>query len=449
MLALPVTAAEPAVQPSIPKVKPAGICSVHREQYVRSPRPGVSTSVDTVYVGNGLRRREIHVNQALDDIQEGVRERFSEDNGRAWSPMTPRKTTSDDLQQNGCRMAEAPYSTIYDPVSRKTIETFNRTIFLADPGKSLQATVRGDIKSYDHALYRLSDDEGHAWLEPRLFTYEKGAPFNPDNWADPAFLTHNRMDCSYDMIKLADSRLGFPVYVPVPYKEDEEDRKVCTRVPWFDTGKGYVLGAMCFFGTWNRQKNDYEWTQSKPVFVPRRVSTRGLTEPALAQLTDGRLLLEMRGSNARLDPVKSPSRKWISLSKDGGKTWSPVTDLRYDTGEQFYAPSSFARIIRSSKTGKLYWIGNISREPARANGPRYPLYIAELDETKVALKKSTLTVIDDRGPTDTVEVQMSNFSLLENRETKDLELYLTRYQERSVKSPFDADAYKYTLKLFN
>jgi hypothetical protein len=171
-------------------------------------------------------------------------------------------------------------------------------------------------------------------------------------------------------------------------------------------------------------------------------------EPALAQFKDGTLLLEMRGSNAHLDPVKYPGRKWMSLSKDGGKTWSTVTDLHYDTGERFYAPSSFAKVLRSTKTGKLYWVGNISREPAQGNSPRYPLYIAEIDETKVALKKSTLTVVDDREPTDTAEVQFSNFSLLENRETRDLELYLTRYGERRG-SVFTADAYKYTLRLFD
>src|SRR6185295_20258873 len=131
-----------------------------------------------------------------------------------------------------------------------------------------------------------------------------------------------------------------------------------------------VGGVTCFLGTWNKRKNDYDWTHSEPVFVPIRVSTRGLGEPTIAELKDGRLLLDMRGSNDGLDPVKYPGRKWISISKDGGKNWSPVTDLRYDTGEQFYAPATFAKFIRSRKTGKLYWIGNISRQPPKGNVPR-------------------------------------------------------------------------------
>lgn len=103
---------------------------------------------------------------------------------------------------------------------------------------------------------------------------------------------------------------------------------------------------------------------------------------------------------------------------------------------------NWACLARAEKRG-----GHISREPAKGNHPRFPLSIAEVDKAKVALKKSTLTLIDDRDEDDTEQVQLSNFSLLENRETKALELYLTRYGERSIESPFDADAYKYTLTL--
>ena len=33
----------------------------------------------------------------------------------------------------------------------------------------------------------------------------------------------------------------------------------------------------------------------------------------------------------------------VGYSIDGGLTWSPITDLRYDTGEQFWSPATFAR----------------------------------------------------------------------------------------------------------
>ena len=296
--------------------------------------------------------------------------------------------------------------------------------------------------------YRLSADDGRTWGERRQFTFEADAAFDPKNWANPGYLRSNEMYGSYDVTVLRNGEIVYPATIPVPYVEDEGDRKIRANVPKYALSiPGSVGGVTCFLGKWNDRKKDYDWTHSKPVWVPLRVSTRGLSEPSVAELKDGTLLLEMRGSNAGLDPVKYPGRKWISISKDAGKTWSPVTDLQYDTGEQFYAPSTFARFIRSHKTGKLYWIGNISREPARSDRPRYPLYIAEVDEKIPALKKNTLTIIDDRGPEDTKAVQFSNFSLMENRKTMNLEIYLSRFGE-NADNTFSANAYKYTLSLY-
>ena len=55
-------------------------------------------------------------------------------------------------------------------------------------------------------------------------------------------------------------------------------------------------------------------------------------------------------------------------------------------------------MIRHSVTGRLYWIGNICTQPPEGNWPRYPLVIVEVDEKAAALKRSTVTAIDDRHP---------------------------------------------------
>ena len=138
----------------------------------------------------------------------------------------------------------------------------------------------------------------------------------------------------------------------------------------------------------------------------------------------------------------------MTVSQDGGLSWSPVTDLRYDTGEQFYSPCSMPATTRSGKTGKLYFIGNITDTPPRGNGPRYPLVIAEIDEDMPALKKDTLTVIDDREP----ETEAPTMGLwgkpFENRETLDLELFLTRHWTHADPAQkWTADAYRYTITL--
>ena len=93
-------------------------------------------------------------------------------------------------------------------------------------------------------------------------------------------------------------------------------------------------------------------------------------------------------------------------------------------------------------------MGNICNRPPKGNHPRYPLIIAEVNETIPALKKDTVTLIDDRDPKrDSEYVQISNLSLLEDRETHQMEIYLTRLGEKGHKEPevYTADAYKYTL----
>ena len=82
--------------------------------------------------------------------------------------------------------------------------------------------------------------------------------------------------------------------------------------------------------------------------------------------------------------------------------------------------------LRSSRTGKAYWIGNISRVRPRAGWPRYPLVIAELDEQKLGLRRETVTVIDDRGREDASDMQLSNFGFLEDPATGHILVYLNR-----------------------
>jgi hypothetical protein len=422
---------------------PLGV--ITRRIYEKSPGPGVAAVVSVSYLGPGLRRREVHAHEAKSDLGEKYRERYSEDNGRTWSDFRPVSLGTDTLKQGGNFMEESAFAVNFDPVSKRTIEVIFQRIFLGDPQQALAAYWRGETRFYDHCYYRLSEDDGRTFTEYRQLTYENGAPFDPKNWTVPEFLGKNQMYGGYDIAVLSNGTIAYPAIIPVAYEEDEEDQRVCAKVPWY-AGKNRVYGALCFVGKWNEARKDYVWSVSRPLSVRRRVSTRGFAEPAVAELKDGRLVMELRGSNVYLDPVRYPGRKWLSVSADGGRSWKSPLDLRYDTGEQFYAPATFAKFIRSRKTGKLYWVGNISRDPAEGNGPRYPLYLAEVDEEKAALKKSTLTVIDNRGPGDTEGLQLSNFSLLENGETGDLEIYLSRLGEKPG-SVFSANAYKYTIIL--
>ena len=423
----------------------ARICHIKREVYVPSPGTRVAARFEVRYVGKGPHRQETLSNQGSSDWGDTIRTRTSADDGKTWSPW--QLVHKEWPSQGDCTKEEFPLCNCYDPVSGKPIQMVFRRVLLGDPRNALDQAWKGEQLYFDHGFYQLSADDGETWGSLRQFKYEDGPSFDPENWGNPEFLKSNNMTGGFNAIALSNGSIIYPAVVPLPYQDDEDD-KVVGHIPNL-AGEGCVAGVLSFIGRWDSNRGDYEWTTPPPVFVPRRVSTYGLCEPAIAELINGDLLLEMRGSNWKMDPNVIPGRKWMSISQDGGRTWSEVTDLRYDTGEQFYAPSTFARMIRSSKTGKLYWVGNICDSSPEGNLPRYPLYLAEIDETILALKRDTLTVIDDRDPErDSEALQLSNFSLLENRETHELELYLTRYGENgSGDDIWTANAYRYTLVL--
>jgi hypothetical protein len=393
--------------------------------------------VNVYYVGNGLRREEILSYERYSDWSEGFRIRTSEDNGSTWSDWKLYPVVH--LFQSGHSKEEAPVNSCYDPVSKKHIQFLFQRITI---GKGEEAIAKyfetGEQTFFDHNFWQISEDDGLTWGEPHLLKYEEGRDFDPANWGQEEYLRANQMYGGYAAVATREGTVVYPS-CGVPMEITDRGEKE----------KGW--GLFCFIGKWDPAGKTYRWKLSEPIYVPRRVSGRGLMEPVIAELLDGRLLLMMRGSNHVFPPdpkvtVENGGHKWMSFSKDGGYTWSPVTDFRYDTGEQFYSPSAFARLLRHSRTQKLYCFLNISPSPTRGNEPRYPLYIAEVDEAIPALRKSTLTVIDDRNPnSDTEQVQFSNFSLFENRETGEMELYLTRYGERN--NVFAADSYKYTITL--
>jgi hypothetical protein len=155
-----------------------------------------------------------------------------------------------------------------------------------------------------------------------------------------------------------------------------------------------------------------------------------------------------RGSNSTIPHV--PGRKWRAISRDGGRIWSAPAPFTYKDGEAFFSPATGSRLIRSSRTGKLYWIGNITPSNPDGNRPRYPLQIAEVDEAAKALRRQSVHIIEDRQPEDSPLVQFSNFRVYEDRETGDLVLILARIQERQRderKTDFTSPAYEYRIEV--
>lgn len=423
------------------------IWSVRKELYVPSPEPRACISVSMSYSGSGLKREEIHYVLRTSDWVEKPRKRISYDNGRTWSDW--KVIDGNTKIQDECHMegGESQDGTgPFDPVSRRMIKPVFQRIVRGDPKVAMREIWKGNRLFCDHGFYQMSDDNGLNWDKAYMLKYENGPDFDPEDWDDEKYFRTNEMYIG-NAISLKNGSVAICATVPVPFM-DEADRDMPSIFP-NNYREGCVGGAMCFIGRWNENRKNYDWKTSKPVFLPRRKSTRGLDELHMVELSSGKLLLLIRGSNTGLDPIKCPGRRWYSVSEDAGFTWSDVNDLRYDTGEQFYSPASISSTVRSSANGKLYWIGNISVTPVAGNSPRYPLVIVEVDEEKICFVKNTLTIIDNRDPLkDSESLQLSNFSVIENRESNEIEIYLTRLGENGCGDEiWTAGAYKYTLTL--
>lgn len=424
----------------------SNICTIQKQLLLPSPNRHTCTTDRVQYIGQGIKKRELRTNVSESDWSDTHRERFSFDNGRTWTPwhLIFKKAP----EKNGFIQSGGPSqggSGPLDPSSGMLIKRVFQRILEGDPGKAISSAWSGDRKFSDHGFYQLSADNGDTWDEGHLLKYEDGPDFDPDNWGDPGYFRTNEMYIGGICIH-SGGNVVIAATVPVPYR-DEEDEKVEVQFP-STYREGCVAGAMCFVGRWDPGKKAYNWQTSNRIFLPRKVSSRGLVEIDISELKDGRLLLIMRGSNVNMDPIECPGRKWISTSSDGGLTWSKITDLRYDTGEPFYSPATFARTMRSAATGKLYCFLNISNTPPVGNAPRYPLQVAEIDEEHICIKKETVTIIDNLAPgLDSTNLQLSNFGLLEDRETNQVELTVTRIGERGGgENIWDADTYRYYIR---
>lgn len=146
-------------------------------------------------------------------------------------------------------------------------------------------------------------------------------------------------------------------------------------------------------------------------------------------LRDGRWFLEMRGSNYWLDPIRTPGRRWISISENEGSTFSPPRAMGYDDGTLFYAPSSIARLWRHHKSGRLYWIGNINDYPSEGNHWRYPLLWAEVNEDDhwPSLIRSSIRRLADRAPEQMEKVNFSNFTVSQHPDSGEMTVQVTDF----------------------
>ena len=367
-----------------------------RDLHLPAPDEDTALWCTVSYTDGALTREEILRTSGASDAYHDFQRRISRDNGRTWSALQPIEDATRQLPGGG--IVTYPCGHDFDPHLGIAYEKKMRRIW---PGLEIYTFEWGSHRHpcNDHVFI---DENGQG---EKLLRYEDGPDYDPENPFDPEFCATNRAYLGQGVAFSPDGVACFPMCCITGQGPDSHN-----------TG-GLVL--------MRRDPSTGEWSPSNRQYLSPEQSSFGVREPDVAVLQDGTLLVVLRGKNTDV----TPGHKWFSVSSDGGRTLSPVGEFRYHDGSQFYSPSSIHKFVRSSKNGKLYWLANITATAPDGMSPRYPLYIAEIDEAKIAVRKDSLVTVDDRGKDEPEALQLSNFSVIDNRETQDIEIYLTRIGE--------------------
>ena len=345
------------------------------------------------------------------DAYDDWSEMISRDNGRTWSDPVVRHQGHD---VEGGRIYVSENVSWLDPATGKVLTVFDSGFREGSEGME---KVRWSLQflEYDPAT--------------DLYTPLECTDFG---------LPHGIMLSFCNPLLLSTDRLLLPAATAAT---DEQGRIVQHPQVW---DKCYT--SLVIIGE-RRADGRFGFRLGEQVALPLEVTSRGLVEPAVAELADGRLAMIMRGDNS--GHRARPGHKWLCFSEDGGETWGEVGPLRFSDHTLLESGSNGSVLVRSACSGKLYWIGNpcVGEERAHGNFPRAPLVIYEVQEDPFALRGETALVIDDCRPTDAPGVQLSNFRVYQDRATGDIVLFMSRLGEQDPDDWRQADLYRYRIAL--
>lgn len=315
----------------------------------------------------------------------------SEDNGRTWGQKRALSITrmESGLTFLGGREGGIPF-----------VDLDNGTTVLF----SLEVVLEGeDVVSglkRRRIFYSISKDGGRSFTQPKQLV-EGGAGFDAVHYMKDTYYGLNSASIGGKPIRISRSEILLPVYI-APL--DENSRLYNPLGGYTFTYAGFVIGR------WSEDLSDLDWESTQAVKIDPHRSVRGFSENTVAKLSGDRILSILRASD---------SHKWLTLSHDNGRTWESPKVLGFDDGGELLSPSSYSLLIRHSN-GRLYWLANIVSTYPKGNSPRYPLCLAEVDEDKVAVRKASVVDVDSRAKGESEALQLSNFGVYEDRETKEL-----------------------------
>jgi hypothetical protein len=372
--------------------------------------------------------------QLISDVMNDTFYCYSIDNGRTWSKPTlvfernPEKKTSTTNRYSMTMQAPS------GPVVIGSRNPFTGEVIVFSDKRERPAGADPDLPiifwTQTMLTYAVSRDDGRT-LGPARPLVAQGGKFTERHPFDGLFLGKNQTYGIFKALFLdADTFL-------VPFQTGVLGPNGKVYSPHtMEYSQIVVLKA--------RRKGDgFVWDSAPPVTLDANTeSTRGVLEPAMGVLADGSILMVMRGSNATKPEL--PSRKWFTISRDRGKSWSKTRPWTYDNGENFFSPSACSRLIQHS-SGRLFWFGNICPTNAFGNAPRTPLVMGEVDRKTGLLIRSSLTAIRDRKPGMHRLTSYSNFHLYEDRITHELVLYLPCLAPNAKETANTGNLYRYRI----
>lgn len=329
---------------------------------------------------------------------------YSPDNGETWETFAPEPDFDSGLP-HGYRREAFPLF-----VDHSTGRIVRIVPAMDTPGLDPNLIEPPIALETYYLRYRVSLDGGRTYLFDEQIIQKGHTRENP---FDGVYYGKNGIFMGDVGSQLLRTRAG-EIIVPAQVCKLGPDGKL-----WSPGGGFTYTDAVMIIGRWT-DDNRLEWEIGEPIEGDPARSTRGMIEPTLAEMPDGRLLCVMRGSNGgSKDPEFTiPSYRWRSMSEDGGHTWRPPEPWVYDDGTPFYSPSSMSQLLTHS-TGRVFWLGNIHTSNCRGNSPRYPLLIGEVHPNTLRLVKGTLLVIDTKRP-DEPDINLSHWWAFEDRKTQDI-----------------------------
>jgi hypothetical protein len=370
---------------------------VTREVFLRSPGKGTAVMADAYYTeASGGAMVSIEHRYSRSDTVDVAYYRYSKDYGRTWGPPIERNTG--ERRPEGM-LRRHPRTSIVDPKTGRFIEFWIEGILPTD--NPLEGMQQWNI------YYKL-DGLVHQVIH-------EGGEFNARHPL-PGVYTGKNMVMLGDVGSVPIAWNDGSILLPAIVTTLDSAGKI-----YNPTGGYTYTDAIVLHGRW--QGKQLTWRSSEVVKGDPARCTRGMDEPTLGTLADGRLMMVMRGSNDRNPAL--PAYKWVSFSSDGGFRWTAPEPWTYQNGDPFFSPSACSQLLLHSN-GKLYWLGHISATNARGNRPRYPVYVGEVNRNSGLLMRDSLVLVDDRQPGEDEILILYSLYCREDRQTGVIAVHMSR-----------------------